>query len=237
MTESKMIDAAERLLKESRSDMSLSGLVNNIMKTEKIASENLICDFERSNLLHALSLQGKTVLSVDINKDEKKVDIFLENKEEVWEKIQLMTNESYDQYDVAFIPKSEECNINGLENGEIGVKTRLGVFLTIENEMTKFIIEKMKLFDVENSDLEKIAFRVFVSLIINKQISYLPKDKGFAQFEKNYHSRVERPIFQRVSDDVKDVLWSKIDRDDLLSGIYSQKAVIYDLNDWSRKEQ
>ena len=79
MTESNMINAAEHLLKETQSDMSLSGLVNTITKTKNFASENLICDFEQSNLLHALALKGKSILSIDVNKDEKKIDISMEN--------------------------------------------------------------------------------------------------------------------------------------------------------------
>jgi len=235
MTESNMINAAEHLLKETQSDMSLSGLVNTITKTNSFASEDLICDFEGSNLLHTIALQEKTVVSININKTEKKIDIHLENKTEDWEKIQLISHDPFERYNVAYIPQSEKCRIEGLEGDELGVKTRLGVFLSSESEITKFIVETSKLFDIDNSELEKLALRLFVSLIVNKQIEYLPKDKGFEMFEKSYHNRVERQVFERISDDIKETLWKKISREDLLSTLYSQKSVIYDLNDWVRR--
>lgn len=236
MTESNMINAAEHLLKETQSDMSLCGLVNTITKTNNFASENLICDFEQSNLLHALALKRKSILSIDVNKDEKKIDISMENNEEKWYKIESINNDSFEHYNKVYIPKDETCIIKGLNNDELGVKTRLGVFLSLECETTKFMIEKLKLFDIDNSEIDKLAFRLFVSLIVNKQVTYLPKDKGMDLFEKNYHNRVERAILEHISDDIKEVLWNKVSRGDLLSSIYSQKIMIYDLNDWSRRD-
>ncbi|MBO5033644.1 MAG: hypothetical protein J6D08_17510 [Lachnospiraceae bacterium] len=76
-----------------------------------------------------------------------------------------------------------------------------------------------------------------MSLIINKQVTYLPKDKGIDSFEKNFYNRVERAILEHISEDTKEVLWNKINREELLAGIYAQRLVIYDLNDWSPKGQ
>ena len=47
-----MIDAAERLLKEARSSISLSGLVHTITNKYTIESKNLLCDYESKSLLH-----------------------------------------------------------------------------------------------------------------------------------------------------------------------------------------
>lgn len=233
MAESNMINAAEHLLKETQSDMSLCGLVNTITKTKNFASENLICDFEQSNLLHALALKGKSILSIDVNKDEKKIDISVENNEEKMVQIELINNNSLEYYNKVYIPKDKTCIIKGLNNNELRVKTRPGVFLSLECEATKFMVEKLKLFDIDNSKIDKLAFRLFVSLIVNKQVTNLPKDKGMDLFKKNYHNRVERAILEHISDDIKEVLWNKVSREDLLSSIYSQKMMIYDLNDWS----
>ena len=235
MTESNMINAAEHLLKETQSDMSLSGLVNTITKTKSLESEDLMCDFECSNLLHMLALKDKTVESININKTERKIDIYLENKNEKWKKVQLISNDSFECYNVVYIPKVQECKIEGIENDELGVMTRLGVFLSPESEITSFIIENAEKFDLDNSDIDKLAFRLFVSLIVNKQVVHLPKDKGIDMFEKSYHNRVERLHLERIADDIKEILWSKISRDDLLTALYSQKLMIYDLNDWSRR--
>lgn len=235
MAESNMINAAEHLLKETQSDMSLSGLVNTITKTNKFTSQNLICDFESSNLLHTLAIQEKVVVSINVNKAEKRINLHLEHKDELWRKIQLISHDVNELYNAAYIPKTNECRIEGLESDELGVKTRLGVFLSSESEMTRYIVENSKKFDVDNSEIDKLALRLFVSLIVNKQVSSLPKDRGMDMFEKSYHSRVEKQILERISDDIKERLWSRINREDLLTTIYSHKLKIYDLNAWSRK--
>ncbi len=235
MTESNMINAAEYLLKETQSNMSLSGLVNTIKKSNTFESENLICDFDNSNVLHMLALQGKTVMHININKSEEQIDIHLEQGEERWKKIKLIARDSLEDYGLVYIPKSEECKIEGLEGDELGVKTRLGVFLSPQSEITRYIVENSKLFDSDNSDLENITLRLFISLIVNKQAAYLSRDKGIEMFEKSFHNRIERPVLERISDDIKEMLWKKISRENILSMIYSQKLIIYDLNDWSRR--
>ena len=37
-----------------------------------------------------------------------------------------------------------------------------------------------------------------------------------------------------VSEELKDIVWNKIDKDDLINTLYDNKLLIYDLNDWSR---
>lgn len=37
-----------------------------------------------------------------------------------------------------------------------------------------------------------------------------------------------------VSEEVKDIVWNKIDKDDLINILDDNKLLIYDLNDWSR---
>jgi|GEM_PF-3140191 len=235
MTESNMINAAEHLLKETHSDMSLCGLVNTITNTKNFASENLLCDFEQYNLLHTLSIKGKTVTFININKPEQKIDISMENVEEKWYKYELIKSDSFDHYNIVYIAKNEENRITGLSNDELGVKTRLGVFLSSESEANKFLIEKLRLFDVDNSEIDRFAFRLLVSLIVNKQVAYITKEKGMDSFEKSYHNRIERAILEHISDDIKELLWNKVSREELMSCLYSQKMVIYDLNDWSRR--
>lgn len=238
MTESNLINAAERLLIETNSDMSLGGLVDVITQTNIFPSEDLICDFESHNLLHRLALQNKTVVSIDVNKMEKKVDICMECAPEKWQKIELVSRDPSEVYDinVAYIPKVDENIIKGLDDGELGVKTRLGVFLVLENEMTKLILENAKLFDVEKSEKEKSAFRLLVSLIVNRQAANLSKEKGVDTFERMFYTRVEKPMLDRISADVTEILWSKINREELVSAIYLQNLKVFDLKDWSRRE-
>ena len=110
----------------------------------------------------------------------------------------------------------------------------MGIFLKPDGEIAKYICDKMKKFDTVNSVAESAAFVVFVSLLINRQISGFKREKGFENFKKNCSNAIERIMAEIVSEEVKDIVWNKIDKDDLINILYDNKLLIYDLNDWSR---
>ena len=95
----------------------------------------------------------------------------------------------------------------------------------------------MKLFDYANSNKEKYVFRVFVSIMVNKQSTFIPRNRGLETFEKMYHNRVEREVMERIPEEIKEILWNKIDREEMLSILMSNKVTIFDLNDWKRQER
>ena len=235
MSESNMIDAAERLLKEAKSDISLSGLINNLTAEQTIDGNNLLCDYEANSVLHAIALKGKGIKSVIVNKSEKKIDLCLEQEINKWKKVLLIDNDSFGKNESVYIPIDNEV-IQGLE-GELGVKTKLGVFLDSSNEVTKYICEKLSCFDDDKSNIDQWALRMFISLVVNKQNIYLPRDRGQDYFEKFYQSRAEREILERYSENFKEALWSKIDRNEMMTILYNHKIVIYDLNDWIRRDR
>ncbi|MDE6520068.1 MAG: hypothetical protein K2K91_06385, partial [Ruminococcus sp.] len=167
-----------------------------------------------------------------INKDEQTINISLENGLEKW--IQLVSiQNTYDGYNLIYIPK-DDIIIEGL-SGEMGVKTKLGVFLDARNGLSKYVCEMVKQFDYENNNMENYALRTFISLVVNRLNMTILHDKGIDHFEKIFHNRVEGEIFNRVSDEIKNILWKKIARNEMLDNLYNYKCVIYDLNDWSRR--
>lgn len=236
MVESNMINAAEHLLKETKSNMSLEGLMNTITETEEFKGMDMVCDYSQSNLLYTMALKGKTVVQININKEDKKIDIGFSQGEEKWYKIQPINADTYSQYSTVYIPKDGGGEINGITEDEFGVKTELGVFLINDNEVTRYICEKRKLFNIDESKSEELAFRAFISLIVNKQNTFISRERGQEFFSKSFQNRIEREVFERVSEGIKDIVWSKIDRNELINILFTQKISIYDLNDWSRRD-
>lgn len=49
-----------------------------------------------------------------------------------------------------------------------------------------------------------------------------------------FKNRIEHEILDRVSEDIKEVFWEKIDRNELIALLKNQKIVVYDLKDWLR---
>jgi hypothetical protein len=235
IVESNMIDAAERLLKETKSNISLGELVGTLTESESVENRNLFCDFDKSSILHSIALKNKSVTKIIVNKTDKTISSTLENAEDNWVRIQLLNTDVHDQYGVVYIPINEE-KIIGI-NQEMGVRTRLGVFLSRENELTRYIVQELEQFDYRNNNFDNYALKIFVSLMVNRQNISIARDKGRDYFEKSFHNRVEREIVERVSEQIKDILWNKVNRDEMIDLLYGQRGVIFDLNDWSIRER
>ncbi len=235
IVESNMIDAAECLLRETKSNISLSELVQKLTENVKVENHNLFCDFDKTSMLHTLAIRNKAVVNIVVNKSERTITTTLVNGGNDWIKIQLVNNDTYDQYGVVFIPINSG-KIVGIGE-EMGVRTRLGVFLSDENELTRYIVHEFGKFHYQDNNIENYIFRMFITMMVNRQNYSIARDKGRGFFEKSFHNRVEREILERVSEDIKDVLWKKVNRDEMLDLLYGQRGVIFDLDDWSRRER
>lgn len=60
--ESNMIDAAERLLKETKSNISLGQLVGTLTENVTVENHNLFCDFKKASMLHSIAIRNKIPL-------------------------------------------------------------------------------------------------------------------------------------------------------------------------------
>ena len=231
--ESNMIDAAERLLKEAKSNISLGELVGTLTENAKVENHNLFCDFEKASMLHSIAIRNKSVTNIVVNTSERTISLTLENDENNWVKIQLINSDNYDQYGVVFIPLYMG-KIVGIGE-EMGVRTRLGVFLSEENELTRYIIQELSKFSYQDNNIENYALRMFITMMVNRQNNGIARDKGRDFFEKSFHNRIEREVVERGSEQIRDVLWEKINRNEMLDLLYSQKGVLFDLDDWTRR--
>ena len=119
----------------------------------------------------------------------------------------------------------------------MGVRTRLGVFLSEKNELTRYIIQELAKFNYKNDYIDNYALRIFITLMVNRQNNSIARDKGIDFYEKTFHNRVEREVLERNSEQIKDVLCEKVDRNEMLELLYGQRGVIFDLKDWSRRER
>ena len=177
----------------------------------------------------------ESVTSIVVNKSERTISSTLEAGEDNWVKVQLINSDVYDQYGAVFIPRGSK-KIIGIEE-EMGVRTRLGVFLSEENELTRYMIQELSKFNYQDNNIENYVLRIFITMMVNRQNNSIARDKGRDFFEKSFHNRVEREITERVSEQIKDILWKKINRNEMLDLLYGQRGMIFDLNDWSRRDR
>ena len=105
-----------------------------------------------------------------------------------------------------------------------------------ENELTRYIKQELSKFSYQDSNIENYVLRIFITMMVNRQNNIIARDKGRDFFEKSFHNRVEREILERISEDIKNILWKKVNRNEMLDLLYGQRGVIFDLNDWARRE-
>lgn len=133
-------------------------------------------------MLHSIAIRNKSVTSIVVNKSERTISSTLEAGEDNWVKVQLINSDVYDQYGAVFIPRGSK-KIIGIEE-EMGVRTRLGVFLSEENELTRYMIQELSKFNYQDNNIENYVLRIFITMMVNRQNNSIARDKG-RDFLKN----------------------------------------------------
>ncbi|MDE6520049.1 MAG: ATP-binding protein [Ruminococcus sp.] len=75
ITESNVINAAEYLLRETKSNISLGNLFNALTGVHEVESCNLLCDYNQYSILHKIALKGKVVTRIKNLSSQEKSDI------------------------------------------------------------------------------------------------------------------------------------------------------------------
>lgn len=60
----------------------------------------------------------------------------------------------------------------------------LGVFLSEENELTRYMIQELSKFNYQDNNIENYALRIFITMMVNRQNNSIARDKG-RKFLKN----------------------------------------------------
>lgn len=239
--ESNLINAAELLLKETRTDITLNQLTNTLFNSSSVDINNMMCNYESGNILHKEALKGKFALRVDIKKEERRIDLLYKNADNPWCDISLIELDSYwgqRKYEIVHIPKTlDDTIIAGLDE-EMGVKTRDGVFLTPKHRLTKFIVEKMESFRYMESEVDNMLLRIFVTYILNDKLLSATKDiTTVDDVEQHFFNLIERVNSRRHMVELKEELWKKIDRKEFFDLTLMKKDVLFDTADWSRNNR
>lgn len=235
--ESNLISAAESLLRETKGNITLNKLANTLSGELGLQAENLMCNYESSNILHEEAIKEKYAFKIDIQRDERKIDICYKNIENPWVDIILIDKEYplRSRNEIVHIPKSMNGQmIKGL-NGEFGVRTKNGVYLSYEHKLTQYINKKMQLFHFLLSETELTMFRIFISYMLNSRILSISKSTiNINDVEQYFYSMAERDNLRSFTSDIIEGLWKKIDRDEFLSTVFEERCTIFDTADWSR---
>lgn len=232
--ESNMVNAAEYLLRETRTNLTLSKLVGMLQENKEFNNDGLLCDFVAQNVLHQGALKGKNVDEINIFREERRIDLVYRKGEDEWSAFDLLDSDTMRRYNKVFIPKSNRMIIKGLE-GEFGINCKQGVFLSFEHPLTKYIVRKVNDMDFSNSKRDLILTKLLLSLIVNRK-SIIANSTGMNMDDVNqyFYLSIERELGRHVSGNIIEELWRRINREELINKIFTTNYTIYDTADWSR---
>lgn len=117
---------------------------------------------------------------------------------------------------------------------QLGMKLLWQIKLKKEEYIMKFII-LIKAFQSENSEENKILLEVFLSYVFDSkvlEIAYKQEVNTSNMFKQLLEER-----FVRVSNELIEKMWSKIDTQEFINKILTQNYTIYSIDNWSRKSE
>lgn len=183
------------------------------------------------NLLHQYALKNKEVNKISVAHKQRRICVTYSLKNDLWYEFELRNRGPMAKN--LYIPK-RKISIDGLDE-EIGVKTFGGIYLQSDTELCKYLIKVIKAFQSENSEENKILLEVFLSYVFDSkvlEIAYKQEVNTSNMFKQLLEER-----FVRVSNELIEKMWSKIDTQEFINKILTQNYTIYSIDNWSRKSE
>lgn len=229
--DSAMIRTAECLLRESKTKITLCGLINTIYEEHENVlnnTNNIICNFDMSNILHQNALTGKQVIQIDVSKSQRRIKLVYKNDVSIWTAFAIHLR----SIGTLHIP-NEQFEIKGLA-GEVGVKTINGLYLNFNHKLSQYVISKLHCFNYKNDREDKILLDLFLACVFDRRsLNYVRENKAKLT-EEFLESYFERNTPYRRDRELSTKLWSRIEKDELIELLFKEEYQIYDPSNWSR---
>ena len=235
---SEMISAAESMLRQVKSETTLSNLIQIVQPTIQLSDKiPLLVGYNSANILHRHALINKEAVFISVVRDERRVDLVFESDNHCWETIHLSGYDSvfasYKENQTVHIPIREN-EINGLTD-EFGVQTTDGIYLSYKNPLTRYLYELLGTFKYKDSEEDAHLVQVLFFIACNDTIlSITDEDTTSEQINQLLENIMERQQY-RLSSSTLNQLWRRVDKNALFKMIYTTNHTLYRPKDWSRR--
>lgn len=229
--ESKMTEAAEYLLKEIRSEATLNNLIGVVCSQDNflLNVNNIFCNYDGYNILHQYAVSNKAVSKIVVNHSQRRIKLTYSQKCNLWYQFDIRNRGLIRSI---FIPKNE-FYIEGLKD-EIGVRTFGAIYMKSNTELYKYIVKMINIFMEEKTDENRILLEMFLGNVFDSRIleqSYAPNNDT-----NNIVRQLMEDRYVRVSDELIEKMWKKIDVEDFSKVVLTKNYSLYSIDNWSRKE-
>ena len=223
--------AGEYLLKEIRSNATLSSLVSVVCEDNFLENiKNVVCNIDMSNMLHQYALKNKEVSQIEVAYKQRRIHLTYSEKNNLWYEFDLR-NRGIAR--ALYIPKKEQL-INGLKE-EVGLKTFGGIYIQSSTELWNYLVEVIKAFQTEKTEESKILLEVFLSYVFDDRVLEIAYKQDVNT--NNMFKQLLGDRFIRVSNDLLDKMWAKIDTNEFINKVLRQNYTLYSIDNWTRKEE
>ncbi|WP_159523883.1 HD domain-containing protein [Sunxiuqinia indica] len=222
--------SADSLIKEVKSsNTSALSLLKNIFgdsdsKTDHI--DFLLCNNQSDKNIERLLSDNFQVNSIKLIPEQRRLDLRWSNvNDKIWEEIQI-TGDEYNRENSKCYIQLNEIDIDESIN-QTAINSSNALFILKNSELNKYLV---KLID-ELSDKSQENQLVLSKVVELIKSFFYHKDLNKTKIEEYIESRFQR----NNSKDLEKIVWSKIDKDELISTILKTKFVKYDTTIWYRR--
>ena len=233
VVDSEMIIHAESLLRQVKSDTTLLSILKTVQEDIDIPIEiPLFCNYDSNNILHQYALQNKQATSISVNKQQRRIDIVFSTTKGRWDTFEM--DEFFTvlrRQEKVHFPISD-IEIDGITD-ELGIQTVNGLYLSYKNVLVQYVRELLQQFNYKESIKDMFMVKLLLGIITSDEIlSIVSKERSLQKME----TTMNKLLMSRstVYSESLNNLWSKVNRNELMTKIIESKSTIYRLRDWSR---
>lgn len=227
--DSKMTEAAEYLLKEIKSEATLNDLIGVVCSEDNFLENvnNVFCDYDVYNILHQYALSNKEISTIVVSHKKRRIKITYSTTVGQW---YIFDWKNMGMTRKLCIPKNDFF-IEGLID-EIGVKTYGLIIIESGTPLYEYIIKMIKSFTNEDTEENRIMLEIFLRSIFDSSILERVYTKEVSRENVVKKSIDDRGI--RMSDELMDKVWLKIDKEEFTKIILTQNYAFYSIYNWTR---
>lgn len=224
-----MMRAGEYLLKEVRSNSTLTKLIGGVCEDNFIKNaKNVICNFDTNNLLHQYALKNKVVSKIDVAHNQRRIQITYSPRDDFWYEFDLYNRGV--QARTLYIPKKSKM-IFGL-NDEIGVKTFREIYIQSNTELCTYLLKVIQAFQDDETEENKTLLELFFSYVFDSRVLETTY-KQDVNVNSIFKDLLEEK-FILVNNVSVEKMWAKVDVNEFANKVLTQNYTLYSIDNWAR---
>lgn len=229
--ESKMLQAAEGLLKEVKSKATVTELIRVVCDEDNFLKEisNVIFNYDEYNILHQYAFRNKEVSKLEVDQTQRRIhSVYINGKNRIWSDYKLLDYGNSRDKTILHLPQAEFL-ISGLKS-EVGVETRGHIYIRSDSEINEYLQRTIPLFEADKSQENKLLLELFLSCIFNTSAL-----ENTVKEDRNFNvSGLFDDVHMRVPNELASKIWTKVSSEEFSKIILTKHYSLFSISNWSR---